>query len=490
LTENSEVAEPSAASSSGHGLRKELGLRDLVPMQILLVIGITWAGIAAKQGGTHVAFWIAAILALFVPLAAVVGWCAKVWPYEGGVYQWTKYALGPFAGFMSAWNFGLWALSAVSNVGILSATSLSYALGPKAAWMENSHGLIVGLTVGLFVLILLVNLPGFGIGRWVAHFGTAVTVLVTVLLMALLFVHPHTSAAHPHVDPQAPFSLAVPALTLFSINLFSKIAFNGLSGLEQVAVFAGETRDAAKTIMRSAWIAAPVIAVIYILMTGSVLTYIPAGKVDLTGPVPQVLAAAFGGGGAVTGVDWGLLLGRGAILVLGIALVAQYAVLVAETSRLPMVAGWDGMIPAWFTKLDPRWRTPTRSIGVIVLAAIAMGLLATSGGTGAQEAFQLIVTSGNIFYGVYYLMMFLIPLVVGDRFGVRAGVWLRTGAVSGLLVTALAIGFNLLPIVEVANRWVFAAKVAGTSVVLNLVGVLIYWNGTRTKKAPEPIPED
>jgi amino acid transporter len=469
------------SSASAHGLRRELGLRDLVPMQILLVVGITWAGIAAKQGGTHVAFWLAAILFLFVPLAAVVGWCAKVWPLEGGVYQWTKYALGPFAGFMSAWNFGLWALLAISNIGILTATSLSYGLGPAAAWMQNSHSLIVALSVGLFVLILFVNLPGFGIGKWVSHFGTAVTVLVTVLLMGLLFLHPHTSAAHPHVNPQAPFSLGVPVLTLFSINLFSKIAFNALSGLEQVAVFAGETRDAAKTIMRSAWIAAPIIAVIYILMTGSVLTYVPAAKVDLTGPVPQVLAAAFGGGGGGAGIDWGLMLGRGTILVLAVALVAQYAVIVAETSRLPMVAGWDGMIPAWFTRLDPRWKTPTRSIAVIVVVAILLCLLATSGGTGAQEAFQLIVTCGNIFYGVYYLMMFAIPLVVGDRFGVKAGFWLKVSAVSGVIVTLLAMGFNLLPIVDVANKWAFAAKVAGASLLLNLVGMGIYWNGTRRK---------
>jgi amino acid transporter len=484
LSDSVEALEVKEASPSGHGLRRELGLRDLVPMQILLVVGIVWAGNAAKVGGTHVWFWLAAIFSLFIPLAAVVGWCAKVWPYEGGVYQWTKYALGPFAGFMSAWNFGMWALLAVSNVGILTATSLSYGLGPQAAWMQENHTLIAGLTVGLFVLILLINLPGFGIGRWVSHFGTAVTVLVTVLLMGLLFFHPHASAAHPHVNPQRPFSLGMPVITLLTLNLFSKIAFNSLSGLEQVAVFAGETRDAGKTIMRSAWIAAPVIAVIYILMTGSILTYIPADKVDLTGPLPQILAAAFGGGGAGAGVDWGLMLGRGTILVLALALIAQYAVLVAETSRLPMVTGWDGMVPAWFTRLDPRWRTPTRSIAVIVAVAIVMGIAATYG-TGAQEAFQLIVSIGNIFYGIYYLMMFAVPLVVGDRFGVRAGFWLKVSAVSGAAVTLLAMGLNLVPIVDVADKWAFAAKVAVTSLALNAVGVGIYWNGMRRRIVPE-----
>jgi amino acid transporter len=475
-----EVAAEIEAERRGstHALRRELGLWDLVPMQILLVVGITWAGIAAKQGGTHVWFWVAAIVTMFVPLAAVTGWCAKVWPLEGGVYQWTKYALGPFAGFMSAWNFGLWALVAVSNVGILTATSLSYGLGSRAAWIQESHTLIAAFTIGLFLVMLVVNLPGFGIGRWVAHFGTAVTVLVTLLLMGLLFYHPHTSVAHPHVNPQRPFSFALPAMTLLSVNIFTKLAMNALSGLEQVAVFAGETRDPGRAIMRSAWIAAPIIAVIYILMTGSMLAYTPAEKVDLTGPIPQILSVAFGGGAGSGAVDWGLMLGRATILVLAVGLVAQYTVLIAETSRLPLVAGWDRMVPEWFTRLDPRWKTPTRSIAVIVAAAIAMGLLATYG-TGAQEAFQVINSAGNVFYGIYYLMMFAIPLVVGGRFGTRAGFWLKLAAVSGFAVTALSMGFNVVPIVDVASKWMFAAKIAGASLALNLVGVAIYWNGTR-----------
>jgi amino acid transporter len=469
----------SAEGSSNHGMKRVLGLRDLVPMQILLVVGITWAGNAALVGSSHVVIWLAAILFLFVPLAAVTGWCAKIWPLEGGVYQWTKFAFGPFAGFMTAWNFALWALLAVSNLGILSATSLSYGLGSKAAWMQNSHALIGWMSLGLFGFILLINIPGFGIGKWVSHFGTAVTVLVTVLLMGLLFVHPHTSAAHPHVSPQRPFSLKVSGtmLTLMTLNLFTKVAFNALSGLEQAAVFAGETRDPGRTILRSAWIAAPVIAVIYILMTGSILTYVPAAKVDLTGPIPQVLAAAFGGGTG-TGVDWGLVLGRATILVLAVALVAQFAVIVAETSRLPLVAGWEGILPAWFTRLDPRWKTPTRSILVIVLLSLGLGFVVTFG-TGTQEAFQLLTSAGNISYGMYYLLMFAIPLAVGDRFGTRAGFWLKAAAVSGLVMTVLSMVFNLMPIVQVSSQGAFAAKVTAVAVAMNLVGVGIYGWGTR-----------
>jgi amino acid transporter len=470
-------------ASSNHGLKRELGLRDLVPMQILLVVGLTWAGTAARQGATHVAFWVAAVVLFFLPLAAVVGWCAKLWPQEGGVYQWTKHAWGAPAGFMTAWNFGMWALMAVAAIGVQVAAALSYALGPKAAWMQESHGFLAVLTVLIFTAILLVNIPGFGIGRWVAHFGTTVTVLLTVLLVVLLVWHPHTSAAHPHVSPQKPFGLALPAVTLLSINLFSKVAFNALTGLEQVAVFAGEIRNAGRAIVRSAWIAAPIIVVIYLLMTGSMLTYTPADKINLASPIPQVLAAAFSTGSALSGVDWGLLLGRVAILVMALAVVAQYSVIVAETSRLPLVAGWDGILPEWFTRLDPKWKTPTRSLTVIVVLCVALGLLA-SVGTGAQEAFQLLTDSGNLCYGVNYLLMFAIPLGVGSRFGEAPSGWLKLAAVSGLGMTLLAVGFQLLPIVDVANKWLFAAKVSGTATLLNVVGMVIYWRGTGRGAVP------
>jgi amino acid transporter len=474
---------------ASHRLRKELGLRDLVPMQILLVVGLTWAGLAARQGSGHVIWWLLAVLMLFLPVAGVVSYCVQIWPLEGGVYQWTKHAIGPFAGFLSAWNFGFWALGAVAVVGIQTATSLSYALGPSAAWMENSRILINSLSVGIFAVILAINIPGFGIGRWVAHFGTAVTVLVTLLLAVLIVYHPHTSAAHPHVSPQRPFSLALPAFTLLSLNLFSKLTFNALTGLEQAAVFAGETRDPARTILRSAWIAAPIIAVIFILMSGSMLTYIPADQIDLTGPVPQVLAAAFSGGAVSTGPvssgpDWGLFLGRAAIFVLALALVAQFSLIVAETSRLPMVAGWDHLIPAWFTRLHPKYRTPTRSLAVIVTLAILMCFFA-SAGASAQEAFQLIAVSANIGYAIYYLLMFAVPFVAGSRFGRPAGLLLKLACCCGISVTLLSVVFSLVPVVEVASPWLFAIKIVLTALAVNLAGAAIYYRGSRLKRREE-----
>lgn len=467
-------------------LRKVLGLRDLIPMQILIVVGPSWTGTAAHQSGTQLEFWLLGAVLLFLPVAAVVQYCVRIWPYEGGVYQWTKHAFGPFAGFLSAWNLGIWVLLVGATIGVQTASGLSYAFGSRAAWMAESRGFIWALNVGIFAAIFLVSVFGLRIGRWISHLGTFATLLVAGLLMVLLVFHPHAPPQHPHMSPQRPFSFEFPILTLVSLNLFSKIAFNGFTALEQVAVFAGETRHAASSILSSAWIAAPIIALIYILMTGCILTYIPANQVDLVNPIAQVIATAFDAGhlpGAA--IDWGVLLSHGAILALALAQIAQAAVYIAETSRLPMVAAWDHLIPAWFTRLHPRYRTPTRSLMVIVLLAVFFAFLA-SYDAGAAEAFQLLAACAFVCYGVNYLLMFSVPLLLGTRLSLRpdlrAPLSVRIACLCGASVTAVSITFNLVPIVDVASPGVFALKVGSTALLLNLLGWLIYWNGVRRSK--------
>jgi amino acid transporter len=441
-------------------------------MQILLLVGVTWSGIAAKQGSTHPMIWLAGVLFFFLPQVVVVTYCARLWPIEGGVYQWTKFALGPATAFLSAWNYAIYAILTVSGLGILAATSLSYALGPRAAWMAESHSLTFALDGLLFGLMLAINVFGMRIGRWVSHFGNGLMVLLVVTLAVLLVWHPGASAARPHVSPQAPFAFAWPLMSLFTLNLYVKVAFNAYSGLEQVAVFAGETRNAGRAIMLSAWIAAPAVVVIYAVMTGSMLAYVPSSKIDLAGPIPQVLAAALGQGAGV----W---LGRVMILALAVFTVCSYIMLMAETSRLPMVAGWDSILPAWFTKLNPRYRTPVRSLCVIVGLAAAASFLASLD-AGRQEAFQLIQNSANISFGLYYCSMFAVPLFVGSRFGRKPGFWLLLCAILGLAVTVSELLLATVPIVEVNSTWGFAVKVMVTALLANLVGLAIYWRGRRS----------
>jgi len=50
-------------------------------------------------------------------------------------------------------------------------------------------------------------------------------------------------------------------------------------------------------------------------------------------------------------------------------------------------------------------------------------------------------------------------------------------AISGFTVTILATVMNLFPIVDVANPFLFGAKVFGTAVLINGIGAALYWTG-------------
>ena len=91
-------------NATKHGLRPELRLTDLVPMQVILIVSLGWIGFAAKQGSTQIALWLLAIVLFYLPLAAVVMKLSQAMPVEGGVYQWIKEGLSPLAGYMAGWN--------------------------------------------------------------------------------------------------------------------------------------------------------------------------------------------------------------------------------------------------------------------------------------------------------------------------------------------------------------------------------------------------
>ena len=141
-------------------------------------------------------------------------------------------------------------------------------------------------------------------------------------------------------------------------------------------------------------------------------------------------------------------------------------------TRLPMVAGWDGLLPAWFARLHSTYQTPINSIlfvGAITLTFSIVGLI----GVGKQEAFQLLWNASGIFYGLTYLVMFALPLADS-----RASAWVKIAASSGFAMTLLFVVISILPIVQVESRLLFAAKIGGVIVVANAIGVLIFKSGS------------
>lgn len=164
---------------------------------------------------------------------------------------------------------------------------------------------------------------------------------------------------------------------------------------------------------------------------------------------------------------------------------AQASVMFGGNTRLPMVAGWDNLLPAWFTKLHERYRTPVNSILFVGAATLFMGIVGLIG-VGKQEAFQLLWNASGVFYALTYLVMFAIPIAGLRASGVKVPLWLKAAAASGFAMTLLYVTLSIVPIVKVESQLMFAVKIGGLIVVTNLIGLGIYFAAKRRTQHHRP----
>jgi glutamate:GABA antiporter len=451
-------------------LRRELGIADLALAQILIVIVPEFFGTAVKAGRAHVVLWLLAILLFFVPQALVVAHLNRLMPLEGGLYEWARLGFGDRVGFLVAWNMWLNTTVQVSQIALVTTTYIAYAFGPSAEWIASNQFLLVAAAIALIAGMMLVARLGLHVGKWVSNVGSISTVVILVALIALPFFHVH--ARHGMLTHYEPLPLALPAFTLFSLSVFSKMTFGALSGFELVAVFAGESRNPGRNLARSILFTGPLIAMLYILGTSAILAFVSPDAIDVIGPVPQALNAGLGVfsfAGPIVTI---------AILLLLLNYICSYTLYFSSNTRLPLVAGWDQLLPAWFSVLHAKYRTPVNSIlfmGGVALAASAAVLV----GAKNQEAFALLQIWAWTFYGFAYLVMFAIPLFSAKQKGIRPGPWLRMGAAAAFTVTLLFVLLSVLPVVAVSSVWKYSLKIALVVIAANAVGWTIYRLGQR-----------
>jgi glutamate:GABA antiporter len=147
-------------------------------------------------------------------------------------------------------------------------------------------------------------------------------------------------------------------------------------------------------------------------------------------------------------------------------------------ARLPMVAGWDGLLPPWWSDLHPRLRTPIKAIAAVTASMMILGALSLWG-AGNQEAVQVSTGAGFGSVCIEYVLLFGV-ILVGFRSGEsRPRSALRLAALAAFLVSLCALVFEIVPLGEVANPRVFAMKVAGAICATNALGAFLYWRGTR-----------
>ncbi|HEU4402443.1 MAG TPA: APC family permease [Candidatus Polarisedimenticolia bacterium] len=471
-SEGSPHPSPTAPST---GLRRELGLWDLVLLNVVAITGLRWwLTSAGGYGYAALPLWGLAFLCFFLPSGLAVIDLTTRHPEEGGIYVWTKRAFGDGHGFIAGWC--LWTNNLVyfPHLLIFTVSNFIFMFGAQYMHLENNQWIMGLSSLVLFWIAVSMNVRGLRYGRWLNNLGALGTWIPAALLILV------GGWALWRYGSATPFEAGglIPVFDLGTVSFFSLICF-GFSGLELGSVMCGEIIEPRKNVPRAILISGVIITLIYVLGTAALLVALPQKDIGILSGVGSAIAAV------QAKMGLGFLAGISALLI-ALGGMGGVSAWLAGSSRIPYVAGIDRYLPASFGRVHPRYATP--HIALYVTGAIStLMILMSFAGASVKEAYELLALFTTIVYFIPYLYLFasvmklgvaesltegVIP-VPGGRFGA-----MLVGTV-GFLTTAVAIVFALVPPADALNPWFFEAKILGGFVLLLLTGWMLYRRGRR-----------
>lgn len=446
--------------------------RDLVLFYVVTGISLRWIATAASIGPSSLAIWGGAWLLFYLPLALSVIELSSRYPAEGGLYVWARQAFGDRAGFLAAWLYWNSNLPYFPTVLYFAASNLLFL---RPGWREQSHNEIYffWFTVGAMVVLTLLNLVGLNIAKWTYNVGALAMWIPAVMVVVMGVV----AWAHYGAANSFAWRAMLPSLRLKDVRFWSTIVF-ALGGCEAAAFLGGEVKDARKNLPRGLLVAGTTVAFCYIMGTLCVLLALPSGEVSILDGLTQAIektALRLG----VPGVT------LTAAFLIALSNIGAAAAFLAAAARLPFVAGMDGLLPAAFGKIHPRWGTPwvgVLSQGVFGVAYVVLGQT----GTTVHGAYQILVDISVITYMLPYLFVFAALFRVQGMTAEEGVLRVPGGkkvarfvAVVGFLTATLAIVISLIPPEGEARPWLAVLKVVGSSLMVIGVGMGLYAVGKR-----------
>ncbi len=457
-------------------LKRVLGRWDLVLLFVVAVFNLNVVPSIAANGGVTVWLWIISLVLFFWPQGIAVIELAHRYPGEGGVYLWAKEVFGDFHGFLSGWCYWTNNMLYVPTIMLYFVGVSVFVLGPGHQSLADNKVFALGASLVLLVLLVVLNIVGLGIGKWINNVGAIGTGIAAFALIGLgLIVWLRYGTTVTAAD------FRIPANPRFVLNSFGVICF-GLVGLELASVMGDEIRDPKRTLPGAVAWGGVISGFLYI---GATLTLLVAiGKSDVS--VLQGIVQAVNHLADKVGVGW---IVAPFAFMLSISIAGIGSAWLAGSARIPFVAGLDSYMPAWLGKVHPRYATPYAAL--IVHASVSMFLVVMNfAGAGVQETFQKMLSLAVVLQLVPFLYIFgaLLKLAASDSVGkgyYSKGTLIAAG-LSGLVTTVLGIALVFFPAQQITSVWLYEVWMfGGTLAFIGLAGFFFFVYGRR--KAPQEV---
>src|SRR5262249_30683274 len=232
-----------------------------------------------------------------------------------------------------------------------------FALGAGHETLADNKVFALSACLFLLAILVVLNIVGLGVGKWINNIGGIGTFVAAGLLMGLgVIVWARFGSTITWSDFQ------IPANPRFVLNSFGVICF-GLVGLELASIMGDEIQDPAKTLPGAVAWGGVLSGILYI---GATLTLLIAvSKSDIS--VLQGIVQAVSHMASRVGVAW-IVAPFAFLLSLSIAGIGS--AWLGGSARIPFVAGLDSYMPAWLGRVHPQYRTPYAAL--IVHATVSL----------------------------------------------------------------------------------------------------------------------
>ena len=443
-----DISIDKAVGSEKNKLKRELTLLPLFGLIYFTVCGGAFGAeplVGVSGPGLALLLLVLTPLVFSIPNMLMVREMQSMMPVEGGYYHWVKQAFGPFVGYMSGWMNWVVSWVDVSIYPVWTAWYMSYFIpqlsdGATIFGIEFSADLLSwlvaallivsisllnmrgarlsGLTtnwLGIFMIIPLVIMSGFGIYAWIAsgttphlpflaggaevnptNMLTGLSVGLYVAMWNFMGWELPTAAGDEIKEPKKTYPRAMALVLVAAILSYALPTLAGLYGGAgdngRYAMWGIEENEAGQGIGQVLTDNGVTDAQV---QEWGVDTSVDAGWEFPT--IAHVIGDKVGGKDSALSWFLGGIVGISAIL----SMIGLFIGNGLGGTRVPYAMAEDGMMPHWLNKVHPKFGTPYVSI---IICGVFYLIFSTS-------AFQNLVVI-DVFLNMLVLMAEILALVV------------------------------------------------------------------------------
>jgi basic amino acid/polyamine antiporter, APA family len=378
LLATKSIAELHEQESSGNQLHRALSATHLT---LLGIGGIIGTGIFVLTG-TAAANHAGPALPLSFIIAGIgctlAGLCyaefAAMIPVSGSAYSYSYATLGEAIAWFIGWNLVLEYLFAVATVSVGwsgYAVSLldqlhihipaALSLAPLDQGADALHWVATGAIINvpaMLIVAVIATICYIGIKQSATFNSVIVAIKVTVIVLFIIFGVSYVNTAnwHPFIPPNTGHT---GVFGWSGVMAASGVIFFAYIGFDAVSTAAQETKNPQRDMPIGILASLVICTILYVIVSAVLTGMVPYTRLDVAAPVALALDR-------YPGLHWlGIPVKLGAVC----GMTSVMLVMTIAQARIFFAMARDGLLPPFFGRVHPRFRTP--STGTVITGVFA-----------------------------------------------------------------------------------------------------------------------